>query len=37
MTPFEYIPARSVDEAMAALARYGPDASILAGGQIFCR
>lgn len=32
MKPFEYIPARSVEEACEHLARCGRDASILAGG-----
>jgi len=32
MRPFEYIAARSLEEASAHLAQYGPDASILAGG-----
>jgi CO/xanthine dehydrogenase FAD-binding subunit len=32
MKPFEYISVRSLDEAHAALAEHGPDASILAGG-----
>lgn len=31
--PFEYRPARSVDEALEALAQYGDDARVLAGGQ----
>lgn len=31
--PFEYIPARSVDEALAALAQHGDGAKLLAGGQ----
>src|SRR5438067_4180938 len=31
--PFEYIAARSLDEAVAALADGGADAKILAGGQ----
>ena len=30
---FDYRPARSVDEAIAALAQYGGDARVLAGGQ----
>ena len=30
---FDYLQARSVDEAVAALGRYGYDAKILAGGQ----
>jgi carbon-monoxide dehydrogenase medium subunit len=30
---FEYVRARSTDEALEALARYGADARILAGGQ----
>ncbi len=30
---FKYLPARSVDEAVDALARYGYDAKVLAGGQ----
>ncbi len=30
---FDYRPARSVDEAIAALAQYGDDARVLAGGQ----
>lgn len=31
--PFEYVAPRSLDEALAALARGGPDAKVLAGGQ----
>jgi carbon-monoxide dehydrogenase medium subunit len=31
--PFEYFRATTVDEAIALLNRYGPDAKILAGGQ----
>jgi carbon-monoxide dehydrogenase medium subunit len=31
--PFEYVAPRSVDEAVAELARHGDDAKILAGGQ----
>jgi aerobic carbon-monoxide dehydrogenase medium subunit len=31
--PFEYQQARSTEEAIAALARYGSDARVLAGGQ----
>lgn len=31
--PFEYIAPRSVDEALAALEKNGPDAKVLAGGQ----
>ena len=31
--PFDYRPARSVEEALEALARYGDDARVLAGGQ----
>jgi carbon-monoxide dehydrogenase medium subunit len=31
--PFDYLPCRSVDEAIAALAQHGADARILAGGQ----
>ena len=30
---FDYRPARSVDEALEALAQYGDDARVLAGGQ----
>jgi carbon-monoxide dehydrogenase medium subunit len=30
---FEYVPAHSLDEAVAALAKHGADARILAGGQ----
>ena len=30
---FEYLPARSVGEAVGALARYGREAKVLAGGQ----
>ena len=30
---FDYLPVRSVDEALAALAEHGTDARILAGGQ----
>jgi len=30
---FEYVSARSVDEAVAELQRHGPDARVLAGGQ----
>jgi carbon-monoxide dehydrogenase medium subunit len=30
---FDYIPAHSTDEALAALAEYGGDARVLAGGQ----
>lgn len=32
MNPFEYIAPRSLEEACELLARYGPDAHILAGG-----
>jgi carbon-monoxide dehydrogenase medium subunit len=31
--PFDYVPARSADEALEALARHGADAKVLAGGQ----
>src|SRR5262245_21958761 len=31
--PFEYVAPRSLDEALDALARGGPDAKLLAGGQ----
>src|SRR4029453_7966513 len=31
-SPFEYLRARSVDEALAALAEQGEDAKLLAGG-----
>ncbi len=31
--PFDYRPARSVEEAIAALAQFGDDARVLAGGQ----
>jgi carbon-monoxide dehydrogenase medium subunit len=31
--PFEYVKARSIDEALALLAQHGDDARILAGGQ----
>src|SRR5437763_10510343 len=31
--PFEYVAPRSLDEALEALARGGPDAKVLAGGQ----
>ena len=30
---FDYIPARSTDEALSVLAQYGGDARVLAGGQ----
>src|SRR3954447_22035998 len=30
---FEYAKARSVDEALALLARYGPEARVVAGGH----
>ena len=31
--PFEYAPARSVEEALARLAEGGDEAKVLAGGQ----
>src|SRR5438067_6813259 len=31
--PFDYVAPRSIDEAVAELARGGPDAKVLAGGQ----
>src|SRR5262249_60246714 len=31
--PFEYYRATTVEEAIALLSQYGPDAKILAGGQ----
>src|SRR5438477_10281529 len=31
--PFEYVAPHSLDEALEALARGGPDAKVLAGGQ----
>jgi aerobic carbon-monoxide dehydrogenase medium subunit len=31
--PFEYYRPGSLDEAVQLMARYGPDAKILAGGQ----
>src|SRR5438132_1212155 len=31
--PFEYVAPRTLDEALDALARGGPDAKVLAGGQ----
>jgi carbon-monoxide dehydrogenase medium subunit len=31
--PFEYLPAQSLEEALAALQRNGPEGKILAGGQ----
>jgi carbon-monoxide dehydrogenase medium subunit len=31
--PFEYLAPRALDEALAALARHGADAKVLAGGQ----
>ena len=32
-SPFEYVRARSVEEALAALAEHGEDAKLLAGGH----
>src|SRR5215475_4740658 len=31
--PFEYYRATTMEEAIALLSRYGPDAKVLAGGQ----
>ena len=31
--PFDYVAPTSIDEAVAALARGGPEAKVLAGGQ----
>ena len=36
-SPFEYVKARSVDEALAALAEHGEDAKLLAGATRCCR
>jgi aerobic carbon-monoxide dehydrogenase medium subunit len=33
MTPFDYVSPATVDEALAVLARHGPEAKVLAGGQ----
>ena len=32
MSPFEYLSVSTIDDACGALAQYGPEASILAGG-----
>ena len=33
MNPFDYVSPATVDEALAVLARHGPEAKVLAGGQ----